>query len=75
MFDTDRIRSNFANAANRLNVSEDKIRADRIAGVPAKRLGEADEFGNLAAFLSSQHAGYITGQNFLIDGGAFRSAF
>jgi len=75
MFDTDRIRSNFANAANRLKVSEDKIRADRIAGVPAKRLGEADEFGNLAAFLSSQHAGYITGQNFLIDGGAFRSAF
>jgi 3-oxoacyl-[acyl-carrier protein] reductase len=75
MFDTDRIRSNFANAANRLNVSEDRMRADRVGGVPAKRLGEADEFGNLAAFLSSQHAGYITGQNFLIDGGAFRSAF
>jgi 3-oxoacyl-[acyl-carrier protein] reductase len=75
MFDTDRIRSNFANAATRLNIPEDKVRADRIAGVPAKRLGEADEFGKLAAFLSSAHAGYITGQNLLIDGGAFRSAF
>ena len=75
MFDTDRIRSNFANAAARLNVAEDKVRADRIAGVPAKRLGDADEFGKLAAFLSSAHSGYITGQNFLIDGGAFRSAF
>jgi len=75
MFDTDRIRSNFANAAARLNVAEDKVRADRIAGVPAKRLGEAEEFGKLAAFLSSAHAGYITGQNLLIDGGAFRSAF
>ena len=75
MFDTDRIRNNFATAAARQNVSEDKIRADRIATVPAKRLGDADEFGNLAAFLSSAHAGYITGQNLLIDGGAFRSAF
>ncbi len=75
MFDTDRIRNNFANAAARQNVPEDKIRADRIANVPAKRLGEADEFGKLAAFLASAHAGYITGQNVLIDGGAFRSAF
>jgi len=75
MFDTDRIRNNFANAAARQNVPEDKIRTDRINGVPAKRLGEADEFGNLAAFLASAHAGYITGQNLLIDGGAFRSAF
>ena len=75
MFDTDRIRNNFANAAARQNVPEDKIRADRIANVPAKRLGDADEFGNLAAFFSSAHAGYITGQNLLIDGGAFRSAF
>jgi len=75
MFDTDRIRNNFANAAARQNVPEDKIRADRINNVPAKRLGEGDEFGNLAAFLASAHAGYITGQNLLIDGGAFRSAF
>ena len=75
MFDTDRIRSNFANAATRLNLTEDKVRADRIATVPAKRLGEAEEFGKLAAFIASDHSGYITGQNFLIDGGAFRTAF
>ena len=43
--------------------------------VPAKRLGTAEEFGQVAAFLASAHAGYITGQNILIDGGAFRSAF
>jgi 3-oxoacyl-[acyl-carrier protein] reductase len=43
--------------------------------IPAKRLGTAEEFGRIAAFLASAHAGYITGQNLLVDGGAFRSAF
>jgi 3-oxoacyl-[acyl-carrier protein] reductase len=39
--------------------------------VPAKRVGEADEFGATCAFLCSVHAGYITGQSVLIDGGRF----
>ncbi|MEI6573465.1 MAG: SDR family oxidoreductase [Alphaproteobacteria bacterium] len=75
MFDTDRIKSNFARAAAQQSVSEDEIRRQRMNSVPAKRLGTAEEFGQVAAFLSSSHAGYITGQNILIDGGAFRSAF
>ncbi len=75
MFDTDRIKSNFARAAAQQSVSEDEIRRQRTNNVPAKRLGTAEEFGRVAAFLSSAHAGYITGQNILIDGGAFRSAF
>ena len=75
MFDTDRIKSNFARAAAQHAVSEDQIKAQRMNSIPAKRLGTAEEFGRVAAFLSSAHAGYITGQNILIDGGAFRSAF
>jgi len=75
MFDTDRIKSNFARAAAQQSVSEDEIRRQRMNSVPAKRLGTAEEFGQVAAFLASAHAGYITGQNILIDGGAFRAAF
>lgn len=75
MFDTDRIKGNFTRMAELKKTTAEAIRAERIQSVPAKRLGDAMEFGRLAAFLSSAHAGYITGQNILIDGGAFRSAF
>jgi 3-oxoacyl-[acyl-carrier protein] reductase len=46
-----------------------------LARIPAKRFGNAQEFGETCAFLCSVHAGYITGQNVLIDGGAFAGAF
>jgi 3-oxoacyl-[acyl-carrier protein] reductase len=46
-----------------------------MASIPAKRFGNADEFGAACAFLCSTHAGYITGQNLLIDGGNFSGAF
>ena len=49
--------------------------AARAATVPARRLGSPAEFGALCAFLASAHAGYITGQNVLIDGGVFPGAF
>lgn len=75
MFDTDRIKANFNRMASMKQVSIDDIRLERINSIPAKRLGSAEEFGKLCAFLASDHAGYITGQNILIDGGAFRSAF
>ena len=48
---------------------------ERIATIPAKRLGTPDEFGAACAFLCSAHAGYITGQNLLLDGGTFPGAF
>jgi 3-oxoacyl-[acyl-carrier protein] reductase len=46
------------------------VRAERMATIPARRYGTADEFGAMAAFLCSQHAGFIVGQNILLDGGA-----
>ena len=70
-FDTDRLRSNMAANAKRKGVSIEDARAERIATVPAKRFGEPEEFGQACAFLCSAHAGYITGQNLLIDGGVF----
>ena len=75
MFDTDRIRGNFQRMAALKGKSVDEIKQERIDSVPARRLGVAEEFGQVAAFLASAHAGYITGQNILIDGGAFRAAF
>jgi 3-oxoacyl-[acyl-carrier protein] reductase len=73
--DTDRLRSGFAFAARRLNISAEEARAREIEAIPAARLGTADEFGALCAFLCSVHAGYITGRNFLVDGGLNQSAF
>jgi NAD(P)-dependent dehydrogenase (short-subunit alcohol dehydrogenase family) len=49
--------------------------ASFAATIPAKRFGDPDEFGAACAFLCSARAGYITGQNLLIDGGTFNGAF
>src|SRR6266508_5873034 len=74
-FDTDRLRSNIeANAKNK-GIPFDQAKAERMATVPAKRFGTPEEFGTACAFLCSAQAGYITGQNLLIDGGAFPGAF
>ena len=43
--------------------------------IPAHRFGQPEEFGAACAFLCSAHAGFITGQNLLMDGGAFPGAF
>ena len=45
------------------------------AGNPTRRVGRPEEFGAVCAFLASQHAGYINGQNLLMDGGAFPGVF
>ena len=74
-FDTDRLRSNLEMNAKKQNVGVEQIRQARINTVPARRFGEPTEFGAACAFLCSARAGYITGQNLLIDGGAFASAF
>ena len=52
-----------------------QVRAESAAKIPAGRFGRPDEFGALCAFLASAHAGYVTGQNILIDGGRFPGAF
>ncbi|THD49436.1 MAG: SDR family oxidoreductase [Bradyrhizobium sp.] len=72
-FDTDRIRATLARAAGGGDVAA--ARARREAAIPAGRFGAPEEFGALCAFLASAQAGYITGQNILIDGGAFPGAF
>ena len=70
-FDTDRLRSIHQRAAQTSGRDFDSVRAAAIRNVPAGRLGQPDEFGAVCAFLCSEHAGYITGQNFLLDGGQF----
>jgi 3-oxoacyl-[acyl-carrier protein] reductase len=74
-FETDRQKSGLARAASQRGVSVDQARADSKARIPASRFGDPAEFGALCAFLASAHAGFITGQNILIDGGAFPGAF
>ncbi len=70
-FDTARLASNFAAQAQREGSTSEAVREARIAKHPAKRLGQPTELGNTCAFLCSVHAGYINGQNILLDGGSF----
>jgi 3-oxoacyl-[acyl-carrier protein] reductase len=74
-FDTDRLRSNIAANAKSKGISEDLALEQRVTTIPAKRFGDPQEFGAACAFLCSAQAGYITGQNLLIDGGAFPGTF
>ncbi len=74
-FDTDRLKVTMAGAARQRGVGIEEIKQARAAAIPARRLGQPDEFGALCAYLASVHTGYITGQNMLIDGGAVQTAF
>jgi 3-oxoacyl-[acyl-carrier protein] reductase len=74
-FDTDRLRPGHERAAAQRGVALSAVRAEAQAKIPAKRFGDPAEFGALCAFLASASAGFITGQNILIDGGAFPGAF
>ncbi|MHC5652771.1 SDR family oxidoreductase [Stappia sp.] len=73
--DTDRLRGGLERAAELSGTSVDAAGAAQMAEIPARRFGTADEFGKLCAFACSTHAGYITGQNLLIDGGLYPAAF
>ncbi|HSS66679.1 MAG TPA: SDR family oxidoreductase [Gammaproteobacteria bacterium] len=70
-FDTDRMRSNIEHVAKRTGASFEKEYEARKARIPAQRYGDPAEFGELCAFLCSAQAGYITGQNIVIDGGNY----
>jgi 3-oxoacyl-[acyl-carrier protein] reductase len=74
-FDTARLSASLAVAARRKRVSEARIEEDRRAAIPAHRFGSASELGQTCAFLCSVHAGFITGQNIVIDGGEYPAAF
>jgi 3-oxoacyl-[acyl-carrier protein] reductase len=70
-FGTDRLRSNHARFASGMGITQEAFSDRARAQVPARRFGEPAEFGAACAFLCSAQAGFITGQNLLIDGGQF----
>jgi 3-oxoacyl-[acyl-carrier protein] reductase len=74
-FDTARLRGTTEAAARQRGQDFDMLWAARQQGVPARRFGSAEEFGAVCAFLCSQWAGYLTGQNLLLDGGAYPGTF
>jgi 3-oxoacyl-[acyl-carrier protein] reductase len=74
-FDTDRLRGNFIFNAKKLGKTVEELARARAEANPAKRFGNIEEFGAACAFLCSTHAGFITGQNLLMDGGAFPGTF
>ena len=74
-FLTDRLTKGTQAQARIAGVTAEELMTRRRMTIPARRYGEPEEFGKLCAFIASAHAGYITGQNFLIDGGMFNSAF
>ena len=74
-FDTDRLRTTAAGAAAKTGQSIDSILEARKKLNPMGRFGTAAEFGAICAFICSVHAGYITGQNLLLDGGAYPGTF
>jgi 3-oxoacyl-[acyl-carrier protein] reductase len=74
-FATDRLESAITGDAARRGISPDVARAERMGTIPAQRFGDPEEFGAACAFLCSAQAGYITGQNLLIDGGQFPGMF
>ncbi len=74
-FDTERLQAGFVASAEGTGRPAKDIAAEWEASVPAGRFGDVSEFGTLCVFLCSVHAGYITGQSILMDGGLFPSAF
>ena len=74
-FDTDRLRTTLIGAAAKTGQPLEAVTDQRRKGVPAQRFGTPEEFGAACAFLASQQAGFITGQNWLLDGGAFPGTF
>ncbi|GAC1592159.1 MAG: SDR family oxidoreductase [Candidatus Velthaea sp.] len=74
-FDTDRLRTTLNKEAESAGRTIEEQVALRAQSIPGRRLGTPAEFGALCAYVCSMHAGYITGQNLLIDGGAYPGTF
>ncbi|MBX9452098.1 MAG: SDR family oxidoreductase [Mesorhizobium sp.] len=71
--ETARIESLMNNTAREKGISVEEARTQAYAANPAGRFGTTEEFGAMCAFLCSQYAGYVVGQNILLDGGAINS--
>jgi 3-oxoacyl-[acyl-carrier protein] reductase len=74
-FDTDRLAATLQGAVQKTGKSLQEVRSAQTAQIPAKRFGTPEEFGAICAFLCSQQAGYINGQNILPDGGLYPGTF
>ncbi|HET6801725.1 MAG TPA: SDR family oxidoreductase [Casimicrobiaceae bacterium] len=74
-FATDRLRTSLEGRANASGTPYDEVRAAAMKATPAGRFGDPREFGAICAFLCSAQAGYIAGQNLLVDGGAYPGTF
>jgi len=74
-FETDRLRSNLEFNAKKLGKTAAELRKARTEANPAGRFGTIEEFGDACAYLCSAQAGFITGQNLLMDGGAYPGTF
>lgn len=74
-FLTDRLRNNFEAEARKHGISADEVAAAQEKSIPAGRFGHEMEFGQYCAYLCSQQAAYVTGQNLLIDGGSYPGTF
>ena len=70
-FATDRLRQTLELSAASGGHSSEEETAAALATIPAGRFGNPDELGAIAAFLCSEHAGFVTGQNIVVDDGAF----
>ena len=71
--DTDRIKGFDETLAKNLNITVDEARRRKETSIPVGRYGDAAGFGNTCAFLCSQHAAFIVGQNIVVDGGAINA--
>ena len=74
-FETERLRSNLDFHAKKLGKTPEELRKVRTDANPAGRFGTIEEFGDACAYLCSAQAGYITGQNLLMDGGGYPGTF
>lgn len=70
---TDRAASLDSGVVKTQGITLEQAQAQRAAGIPARRYGTAEEFGATCAFMCSQYAGYMVGQNILLDGGAMNA--
>ncbi len=75
MFYTDRLKNNFITQAKNANTDVAAAEKARLSTIPAGRFGTAEEFGQMCAYMCSSQASYFTGQNVLIDGGAYPGTF
>lgn len=74
-FETDRLAATLQGAARRNGTTPEAERENRRKSNPSKRFGTPEEFGDACAFLCGARAGYMTGQNLLLDGGAYPGTF